>query len=101
MPEGTSLTPVAFLERAARVFRDKVAVVDGSRRLTYGEFADRARRLARNDYDTMRAQVPPISPVIESEHRLMSISYTSGPTGSPKGVMHTHQGTYLQSLAMG
>jgi non-ribosomal peptide synthetase component E (peptide arylation enzyme) len=46
MPEGTSLTPVAFLERAARVFRDKVAVVDGSRRLTYGEFADRARRLA-------------------------------------------------------
>jgi fatty-acyl-CoA synthase len=39
------LTPSAFLERSARVFRDRVAVVDQGRQLTYGELFDRAQRL--------------------------------------------------------
>ncbi|MEV4837352.1 acyl--CoA ligase family protein [Nonomuraea sp. NPDC049486] len=41
----TPLTPSAFLERSGAVFRDRIAVIDGARRLTYGEFLDRARRL--------------------------------------------------------
>jgi fatty-acyl-CoA synthase len=41
----TPLTPPAFLERSGLVFRDRLAVIDGSRRFTYGEFLDRARRL--------------------------------------------------------
>ncbi|MDQ1650382.1 MAG: hypothetical protein QOG60_2439 [Frankiaceae bacterium] len=40
------LTPTAFLTRSAAVFADRVAVVDGERRFTYAEFADRAQRLA-------------------------------------------------------
>jgi fatty-acyl-CoA synthase len=40
------LTPTAFLERSSIVFADKVAVIDGDQRFTYGEFADRSRRLA-------------------------------------------------------
>ena len=40
------LTPTAFLDRSARVFPERTAVVDGDRRFTYREFADRARRLA-------------------------------------------------------
>ena len=39
-------TPLSFLERSARVWPDKVAVIYGSRRLTYAEFAAEARRVA-------------------------------------------------------
>ncbi|MFS4489141.1 AMP-binding protein [Dietzia kunjamensis] len=42
----TALTPLSFLEKAARVSPDATAVVDGPRRQTYAEFADRATRLA-------------------------------------------------------
>ncbi len=40
------LTPLDFLERARRIYSPLEAVVDGDRRLTYAEFADRAHRLA-------------------------------------------------------
>ena len=40
------LTPLSFLERAARVFPDHVAIVHGPLRRTYREFHARARRLA-------------------------------------------------------
>ncbi|WP_132992684.1 AMP-binding protein [Gordonia zhaorongruii] len=39
------LTPTAFLSRAARVFADRIAIVDGKRQFTYAEFADRVERL--------------------------------------------------------
>jgi fatty-acyl-CoA synthase len=42
----SQLTPTAFLERSARVFPDRTAVIDGDRRFSYREFADRSRRLA-------------------------------------------------------
>ncbi len=40
------LTPISFLERAARVFPNKVAVVHGDLSFTYGELYSRCRRLA-------------------------------------------------------
>jgi fatty-acyl-CoA synthase len=43
----TTLTPLSFLERSARVWPDKVAVIYGSRRLSYSEFAAEAARTAR------------------------------------------------------
>jgi fatty-acyl-CoA synthase len=39
------LTPAAFLQRSARVFPDRVAVVDGARQWTYREFARRCDAL--------------------------------------------------------
>ena len=42
----TQLAPASFLDRSAAVFRDRVAVVDGGRRLTYAELGDRSHRLA-------------------------------------------------------
>jgi fatty-acyl-CoA synthase len=41
-----ALTPTAYLDRSAVVFADRVAVVDGARRWTYREFADRCLRQA-------------------------------------------------------
>jgi acyl-CoA synthetase (AMP-forming)/AMP-acid ligase II len=42
----TPLTPLSFLERSARVWPGKTAVIYGSRRLTYPQFAAEAARLA-------------------------------------------------------
>ena len=43
---STALTPLSFLERSARVWPGKVAVIYGSRRLTYSEFAAETARVA-------------------------------------------------------
>jgi len=40
------LTPLVFLERAASVHPDHVAIIHGSAQIPYGEFYDRTRRLA-------------------------------------------------------
>jgi len=42
----TEFTPVSFLERSASIFSDKTAVVQGERRYTYHELAERVNRLA-------------------------------------------------------
>ncbi|MGH8926526.1 MAG: acyl--CoA ligase family protein [Acidimicrobiia bacterium] len=36
---------------------------------------------------------------VDDEHRPISINYTSGTTGRPKGVQYTHRGAYLNALA--
>ena len=36
---------------------------------------------------------------LESEEDTISINYTSGTTGRPKGVMYTHRGAYLNALS--
>ncbi len=41
-----ALTPLSFLVRSAAIYPDKIAVVHGGRRFTYGEFHHRCRRLA-------------------------------------------------------
>ena len=40
------LTPLTYLERAARTFPDQVAVIHGDAKLTYARFYERSRRLA-------------------------------------------------------
>ena len=42
----TPLTPLAFMERAADVFADQIAVIHGERRETYRQVAAHATRLA-------------------------------------------------------
>ena len=42
----TELNPVDFLRRAAYMYPDKVAVVQGERRYSYRQFADRSWQLA-------------------------------------------------------
>ena len=40
----------------------------------------------------------PITSWLEDEEETISINYTSGTTGNPKGVMYTHRGGYLNAL---
>lgn len=42
----TPLNPAYFLDRAAKIFSERTAIVDGDRRFSYGEFGDRSHRLA-------------------------------------------------------
>ncbi|HWA90510.1 MAG TPA: acyl-CoA synthetase [Rhizomicrobium sp.] len=40
------LTPLTFLERAARTFPERIAIVHGERRFTYADFYERSKKLA-------------------------------------------------------
>ena len=194
----TELTPLSFLERSSLVYADKTAIVDGDRRITYREMADRTTRMAnalvdsgigpgdrvaflcsnipemllahfgvpligavlvavntRLSADEMRyildhsgskvlvgetellanlsgvvdelatvtetvsidrtgvevgypttsfdrflarGSYDPLPWTVDDEERTISINYTSGTTGRPKGVMYTHRGAYLNAL---
>ena len=43
---------------------------------------------------------PSVRVVPDDENALLSINYTSGTTGQPKGVMTTHRGAYMQALGV-
>ncbi len=180
------LTPTSFLRRAGRVFADRIAVIDGTRRTTYAELWSRAQRLSgalrelgaspgdrvavlasnsyllleahygvplsgavlvtlnsrltaddlarilehagarillhdetqddrareverklpglrrvdTSEYEALLARAQPFTAPLEDERAMFALSYTSGTTASPKGVMYHPRGAYLQSLAM-
>ncbi|WP_411123149.1 AMP-binding protein [Streptomyces sp. x-19] len=187
----SELTPVAFAARAAKVFADRLAVVDGELRYSYAELWQRAQALAgvlaghgvrpgdrvavlapnthvlleahygvplagavlvalntrlapteiayildhsapvvvivdaacrtvltealalsevrpavidsgrpHDAYESLLADATPRAVAVTDERSLLSINYTSGTTGRPKGVMYHHRGAYLQALAM-
>lgn len=70
--------------------------------------ADVLRRLRRppqciradDAYEQLIASAEPASHTPADECALLSINYTSGTTGRPKGVMYHHRGAALQALAV-
>jgi acyl-CoA synthetase (AMP-forming)/AMP-acid ligase II len=187
----TELNPVDFLRRAAYVYPEKIAVVDGECRYTYGQLAERSWRLANalrsaglrkadrvatllfnsspmleahfgvpaaggilvainnrlaspevgyilqhsgarfllldaeleslvaplalsdvtvircnlddtdNEYEQYLTTASEDIPTswLEDEEETISINYTSGTTGQPKGVQYTYRGAYLNALS--
>jgi fatty-acyl-CoA synthase len=187
----TELNPVDFLRRSAYIYPDKIAVVDGDRRYSYRELAERSWRLANalraaglgkgdrvatllfnsatmleahfgvpaaggvlvavnhrlsgaevgyilrhsgaryllldtglealaaaagldgvtvirgagtgeaDPYEEFLAAASPEMPAswLEHEEETISINYTSGTTGRPKGVQYTYRGAYLNALS--
>ncbi len=53
-----------------------------------------------DQYELLIESAAPWHRPVTDERGLLSINYTSGTTGSPKGVMYHHRGAYLQALAM-
>ena len=78
------------------------------------EFEDTARTIAAtvkhklkliraggaDEYEKFLDGAAPLTETVTDERSLLSINYTSGTTGKPKGVMYHHRGAYLQALAM-
>jgi len=71
----TALTPLNFLARAAAIYPDKVAVIDGARRFTYGEFYARCRRFADalrrrgiGEGDTVAVFAPNVPALLEAHY---------------------------------
>ncbi len=70
-----ALTPLSFLARAAAAYPDKLAVVDGDRRLTYRQFYARCRRFADalrrrgiGPGDTVAVLAPNVSALLEAHY---------------------------------
>ncbi|HEY6377834.1 MAG TPA: AMP-binding protein [Candidatus Dormibacteraeota bacterium] len=53
-----------------------------------------------DEYEAALAGAPALEPEGLDERSLLSINYTSGTTGRPKGVMYSHRGAFLQALAV-
>ena len=52
------------------------------------------------EYEALLAAAAPRRAEIADEHAMLSLNYTSGTTGHPKGVMYSHRGANLNALAM-
>jgi fatty-acyl-CoA synthase len=59
-----------------------------------------ATLICSDRYERLLDDAPRVWQDVEDERGLLSINYTSGTTGRPKGVMYHHRGAYLQALAM-
>ena len=81
----------------------RVLVYDRELEATAREIATRVPTVKLVDdgaYERMLEAASPYAAAVEDERALLSINYTSGTTGQPKGVMYHHRGAYLQALAM-
>src|SRR5947209_19605534 len=71
----TALTPLGFLQRAAAIYPDKLAVIDGARRFTYRQFyqrccrfADALRRRGIGGGDTVSVLAPHVPALLEPHY---------------------------------
>lgn len=62
--------------------------------------AEGGELLGETDYETLLAGGDPAFPyrLPDDEWRAISLNYTSGTTGDPKGVVYHHRGAYLNAL---
>jgi fatty-acyl-CoA synthase len=73
--------------------------IDASRVIWTGDGPPRAHPSSVS-YEAFLAtgRPEPFPPDVADERQVISLNYTSGTTGQPKGVMYTHRGAYLNAL---
>ena len=73
--------------------RDIINIVDD-------QAETRGEKLPGLEYESFLAtgSTTTLSSRLDSENDLISLNYTSGTSGQPKGVMYTHRGAYLNAL---
>ena len=66
------------------------------------EYDGEGRRLGDTDYDTFIAGGDPayVWPLPSDEWNAISLNYTSGTTGNPKGVVYHHRGAFLNAIGL-
>src|SRR6478735_9645047 len=71
----TALSPLGFLARAAAVYPDKLAIINGARRFTYRAFYERCRRFADalrrrgiRSGDTVSVLAPNVPALLEAHY---------------------------------
>jgi len=64
------------------------------------EYAGPGERLGAHDYEALLAAHPPLARLDgpQDEWDAIAVSYTSGTTGDPKGVVTHHRGAYLNAV---
>ena len=81
------LPTLAAVAGELETVREAITVGDGAADgVSYGELLE-------------RGSDEPLEWTVEDELATISINYTSGTTGRPKGVMYSHRGAYLNALA--
>ncbi|MGB0843372.1 MAG: acyl-CoA synthetase [Alphaproteobacteria bacterium] len=75
-----ALSPISFLQRSAQIYPNKIAVINGVQRFTYGQFFERARRLASSltklgvgKLDTVAVMAPNVPPLLEAHYAVPAI----------------------------
>ena len=93
---------VLFADHAlADVARSIQQQVPGLRVVVSGDSgASGASSGGADEYEALLAAAAPHRAEIPDEQSLLSLNYTSGTTGHPKGVMYSHRGANLNALAM-
>ncbi|MFG1923129.1 AMP-binding protein [Cryptosporangium sp. NPDC048952] len=93
-----SASEIGYILRHSRA---SVLIHDAAFDDTVAELPDLPVRIRTDDdYETRLDAARPLARGVDDERGLLSINYTSGTTGRPKGVMYHHRGAYLQALAM-
>ncbi|QDO88853.1 long-chain-fatty-acid--CoA ligase [Ornithinimicrobium ciconiae] len=87
-PATQSLTGLIEVVEVPDPTVDPSEVPTGVTTTTYQQFLARAEDL----------DPTPLPWAVDDEHTVITINYTSGTTGKPKGVMYTHRGAYLAAM---
>ncbi|KAK7840389.1 putative acyl-activating enzyme 5 [Quercus suber] len=122
---SSPLTPLGFLERAATVYGDCPSVVYNTTTYTWSLHARSSSKPSLSSRRISSLHFSSSSPMIRSHHHQtpfvsttltkvwsrkfewvrpenewdpMILNYTSGTTSAPKGVVHTHRGTFFTIL---
>ena len=111
---GVPLSGAVLVTLNSRLTADDLAGVlehAGARLLLHDDTQDdRAREVVRKlpglrrvdttEYEALIERAQPFTAPFDDERAMFALSYTSGTTAAPKGVMYHSRGAYLQSLAM-
>jgi len=84
------------VEKALASIKSKPFVID----VDDAEYAGAGRRVGTEEYERFLASGDPNYPWVppEDEWSAISLNYTSGTTGNPKGVVYHHRGAYLNAV---
>ena len=83
------LTPASFLDRAAAVFADRTAIIDGERRFTYRELSDRCRRLAGALAGTGAGREDRVAALCANSHVMLELHHAVPMTGAVLVTLNT------------